>query len=217
MHLAGGAARDGTRILSRSAARAMQRREITLPKHAPRGIDGWGLGWSLSSWPGTGRSGRRRERVIGHDGGTIGQYSFLRVQPERKVAVALFTNGGNAMALYEDFFRGTFAPLARVALPAAPQPRSGIAIDAARIAGRYENLTGLVDIREKRGELTCGIEAKGPAGQSVAPAPLRFVDRNTALLDVDDPRFHGAPIVFEGKNPARPEFVGIGLRLYRRR
>ena len=44
----------------------------------------WGLGWMLFDWGG--------RRVIGHDGGTVGQHSSLRILPDEDFAVAVLTN-----------------------------------------------------------------------------------------------------------------------------
>lgn len=48
------------------------------------GLSHWGLGWFLSLGD--------HDDVVGHDGGTIGQLTFLRTVPEQNFAVALFTN-----------------------------------------------------------------------------------------------------------------------------
>ena len=64
------------------------------------GINGWGLGWALQDFGG--------HKVIGHDGGTIGQYSFLRVSPEKRFAVAMLTNGGDAIAVYREIVSELF-------------------------------------------------------------------------------------------------------------
>ena len=50
--------------------------------------DSWGLGWIRYGWDG--------ERLIGHDGNTIGQSAFLSVLPSHGLAVSLLTNGGSA-------------------------------------------------------------------------------------------------------------------------
>jgi CubicO group peptidase (beta-lactamase class C family) len=86
MHMAGGVAADGTRLLSEASVRAMREQQVTLPPIALHGT-GWGLGWDIFGWPGG--------TVIGHDGGTIGQTAYLRMVPDQDVAIALLTNGGN--------------------------------------------------------------------------------------------------------------------------
>ena len=69
MHLAGGTARDGTRLLTAASARAMMQVQSARPpgSDAPASQ---GLGWLMADWDGV--------RVIGHGGGTIGQLSFLQ-------------------------------------------------------------------------------------------------------------------------------------------
>ena len=71
--------------------------------------DSWGLGWIRFGWDG--------QRLIGHDGNTIGQAAFLRILPEQGLAVTLLTNGGNTRDLYEDLYRELFAELADVEMP----------------------------------------------------------------------------------------------------
>ncbi len=92
MHLDGGTAPDGTRILSAESVAAMQTKHVDLPRLTGMG-DAWGLGWEIidSSAP----------TVLGHDGGTIGQAAFLRIVPEEGLAVAMLTNGGDVFGLFE--------------------------------------------------------------------------------------------------------------------
>ncbi|EEB9150708.1 beta-lactamase family protein, partial [Salmonella enterica subsp. enterica serovar Paratyphi B] len=82
MHIDGGVAADGTRVLSEESVRAMQQPQVVLPDLGLMG-DSWGLGWEIFAWEGG--------PVIGHDGGTIGQTSFLRIVPEAGVAVVILT------------------------------------------------------------------------------------------------------------------------------
>jgi CubicO group peptidase (beta-lactamase class C family) len=129
MHLAGGTAPDGTRLLSADSARAMTAREADLPCPSIMG-DSWGLGWSRDTWDG--------QLVIGHSGVGIGQLAFLRVLPGHGFAVALLTNGGDGPALYHDVFAETFRELAGVTMPAPFLPPAEPApIDVAPYEGRY--------------------------------------------------------------------------------
>ncbi len=73
MHLNGGLAADGTRVLSEESVTAMAEKHADLPDKYILG-DSWGLGWIRFGWDG--------RRLIGHDGNTIGQGAFLRVLPE---------------------------------------------------------------------------------------------------------------------------------------
>ncbi|MFC7533762.1 serine hydrolase domain-containing protein [Actinoplanes sp. GCM10030250] len=130
MHLDGGLAPDGTRVLPAGAVAAMKHREADVPDKWTVSADGWGLGWTLYDWNGI--SG------YGHDGAAIGQYAYLRVVPDANVAVALLTNGGAARLLYADLFRDLLAELAGVTMPApfAPAPVPP-AIDLEPLLGTY--------------------------------------------------------------------------------
>ncbi len=108
LHLAGGLAADGTRILSEDGAAAMASRQADLPDPYILG-DSWGLGWIRFGWDG--------HRLLGHDGNTIGQAAFLRLLPEQGLAVTLLTNGGQTRDLYEDLLREVFEEVAGVRMP----------------------------------------------------------------------------------------------------
>jgi len=129
MHLDGGKAADGTRVLSGESVAAMQQRQVELPYLGLMG-DAWGLGWEQFDWSGG--------PVIGHDGSTIGQNAFLRIVPGRNVAVALLTNGGNPFPLYTEIFGRILRELADVEMPALPTPPAEPGdFDAERYLGTY--------------------------------------------------------------------------------
>ncbi|GLY90331.1 serine hydrolase [Actinoallomurus iriomotensis] len=130
MHLTGGRAPDGTRVLSEASAAAMTENQIELPDRRTSG-DSWGLGWVRLGWDG--------RRLVGHDGSTIGQSAFLRLLPEPGLAVVLLTNRDDADGLYDALFREIFADLAGIAVPEpfAP-PAEPASADVDRHAGTYE-------------------------------------------------------------------------------
>lgn len=129
MHMSGGVSPDGTAVLSPATVAAMQERQVKLPELAIMGTS-WGLGWEMFDWPGG--------PVIGHDGGTIGQSAFLRMVPELDVAIALLTNGGDAIALYLAVYGHLLRELAGVEVPAMPVPPAEPArVDASRYLGTY--------------------------------------------------------------------------------
>ncbi|WP_312675281.1 serine hydrolase domain-containing protein [Microbacterium sp.] len=131
MHLDGGVAADGTRVLSTESVQAMQERQVELPDLGLMG-DAWGLGWELFDWEGG--------PVIGHDGGTIGQNAFLRMVPGAGVAVAVLTNGGHAVDVYHAITSRVLAALAGVRMPALPSlPDSPVEVDLDRILGTYSS------------------------------------------------------------------------------
>ncbi|MDR5698997.1 serine hydrolase domain-containing protein [Agromyces aerolatus] len=136
LHLNGGLADDGTRVLSEASVHAMRQPEVRVPRLSLMG-PAWGLGWSFAT--------DQSPVVIGHDGGTIGQSAFLRVCPELGVAVALLTNGGNAVGLFEDVVGSVFAELTGVDLPRLPSPHANPPeVDLAPLVGSYAD--ALVDL-----------------------------------------------------------------------
>ncbi|HXW43521.1 MAG TPA: serine hydrolase [Streptosporangiaceae bacterium] len=138
LHLTGGLAPDGTRLLSEASAKAMTELQAELPDKYALG-DSWGIGWIRFGWAG--------RQLIGHDGNTVGQSAFLRLLPDEGLAVTLLTNGGSAGDLYEDLYREIFAELADVAMPRplAP-PAEPVQADIQPYAGTYERAGMRIDV-----------------------------------------------------------------------
>lgn len=143
MHMDGGVAADGTRVLEAATVAAMQEPQVKLPDLGLMGTH-WGLGWELFETPaGSGSF------IIGHDGGTIGQSAFLRVLPEKGVAIVLLTNGGDVISIYREFFSHVLEALAGVGLPALPTPPADPQpFDATRFVGRYSAEVFDIDISQ---------------------------------------------------------------------
>lgn len=207
MHLDRGITKTGSRILSRQSVRQMQQPQIRLPRHFARGIDAWGLGWMLMRC-----SGRR---VIGHDGGTVGQYAFLRLVPEADLGIALLTNGGDAGALYDAVFSTLLDGLAKIELPDLPQVDDAVRIDPPRYVGRYANIAGVTEISERRSKLYLAVEPTGLAGAPIGRTELAFVDRNTARLVSDDPLLSRSVFLFQDPADDPVRYV-LTTRLSRR-
>ena len=125
---------NGASVLSADGVEAMQQIQVQVPDLALMG-DSWGLGWELFHYP--------QATVIGHDGGTIGQNAFLRLVPEHGVAVALLTNGGKTIDLYQAIFRHVLRELTGVELPAMPEPAAEPQpVDGERFTGVYVSAVG---------------------------------------------------------------------------
>ncbi|WP_214417240.1 serine hydrolase domain-containing protein [Sphaerisporangium fuscum] len=144
MHLAGGVAADGTRVLAEETVAQMQRRVVDCPDKWTVSSDGWGLGWTLYDWNGV--------AGYGHDGASIGQYGYLRVVPSAGVAVALLTNGGGAREVYAALYRELLAELAGVTMPEPfTPPASPPVVDWAPLAGTYRREGVVITVTEKDG------------------------------------------------------------------
>lgn len=167
LHLEDGLSRDGTRLLSEEAARAMRQRQVEVPTG---GIDEseahWGLGWSVYTWS--------ERTVVGHDGGTIGQAAFLRVVPDANTAVALLTNGGDPYGLFRDLCGELLAETAGVQLPPPPVPsESPPAFEAASYVGRYDRAGTSIEVMARDGGLVA-IQTVTGLGSEMAPEPVEL-------------------------------------------
>jgi CubicO group peptidase (beta-lactamase class C family) len=139
LHLDGGVALNGTPLLSPELVTAMQQPQRPIPALDGQ-ADEIGLPWRLNRWSG----GRR---IIGHDGGTIGQAAFLRIDPQARVAACLLTNSPEAESLFRRLFGEIFAEYAGVTGPDAPGP-AAVPVDAdlGQHAGRYERTSRRLDV-----------------------------------------------------------------------
>ncbi len=163
MHLDGGVASDGSRVLSAASARSMAEKHADLPDTRTLG-DSWGLGWIRYGWG--------DERLIGHDGNTIGQSAFLSVLPAHGMAVALFTNGGAAKDLYHELWSEIFREAAGVEKPAPLEPPpSPPHFDPARYVGRYERTGVTTEVMERGGGLVLRGTITGPLAE-IVPEPV---------------------------------------------
>jgi dipeptidyl aminopeptidase/acylaminoacyl peptidase/CubicO group peptidase (beta-lactamase class C family) len=168
MHLAGGKAADGTQVLSAGAARAMTEHQADLPDKYVLG-DSWGIGWIRFGWDG--------QRLVGHDGNTIGQAAFLRVLPDPEVAgaglaVTLLTNGGNPRDLYQDLYAEIVAELAGVTMPAPIQPPAPPAqADITPHLGTYERASVRMEVEAGQDGPVLRTTVLGPLAE-LTPDPV---------------------------------------------
>ena len=141
----------------------MTAKEAELPDTRTLG-DSWGLGWIRYGWGG--------ERLIGHDGTTLGQAAFLRVLPSHGLAVSLLTNGGHALDLSRELLREVFDELAGVQMPPPVEPSAELVdVDPAAYVGRYERAGLRTDVLERRGALVLRSTMTGPLA-ALVPEPV---------------------------------------------
>jgi CubicO group peptidase (beta-lactamase class C family) len=207
MHLDGGRNRHGEKVLTAGSVKAMQRRQIRATKYTPHCITGWGLGWMLFEWNG--------HKLYGHDGGTIGQNAFLRILPEKGLAVALLTNGGDTAALFEEVFGPIFKSLGRVTLPDLPEASPDIDVDLSPLAASYQNLNQVLEFTVRGGALTLGIVPNG-ASAADRTMKLAFIDKDTARLATGDKMTDRSIVKFSGYVDGTPRYASLGLRQYKR-
>ena len=210
LHLNRGTTPDGERLSSRSSVREMQRQQHRLTANTRLGVSGWGLGWFLDTWSG--------QKVFGHDGGTVGQYSFLRVLPAKNLALVLLTNGGDAISLYDDLFRSIFASIGKAQMPQLPEPPKRPLKNLERLIGRYENLTGTIEISGDVQNLKAEITPKPGllVGMESTRTPVEALSNSLLRMDSNNPQLARTTLAFEGEIDGVAAFVSMGMRLYRR-
>ncbi len=116
------------------------------------GVESIGLGWRLYDW-----SGRK---LFGHDGMTIAQLAFLRIDPEARLAVCLLTNSVNAPALFEQLVSEVFTDRVGVAAPWPPEPIEGVDGGDDHL-GVYERTSVRLEVERRDGRLLMTSRATG--------------------------------------------------------
>jgi CubicO group peptidase (beta-lactamase class C family) len=206
MHLNGGLAADGTRVLSEDSVTAMADYQTDCPEKLLLG-DSWGLGWFRCDWNG--------HRAIGHDGNTIGQAAFLRLLPEAGLAVSLNTNIGSAIPLFQDLYEEIFAELADVRLPDRFEvPSEPVDIDATPYVGTYARESVTEEVFIEDGKPFMRITVSGPVAEIEGAEP-----ETHELIPVSDALFGMKPDKSEAYYPVRfyslptgEEYLHFGAR-----
>jgi CubicO group peptidase (beta-lactamase class C family) len=209
LHIDGGRAPDGSRVVSEGAVTAMQQAQFALPPE-PNGPSHWGLGWMLFDWD--------RRRVIGHDGGTIGQLSSLRVLPDERFAVAALTNTSPTGGLLTSrAMAWLFQEVGGVVTPSRPKPPDDPPkLDLAPYAGTYEKIGMRMTIQQEDGGLTVKYKGTGPLPEVEQPA-MRLIPVDERLFLQHEPNMNiYQPVVFSEFDGGRPRFVFTSSRISRR-
>jgi CubicO group peptidase (beta-lactamase class C family) len=141
MHLADGVAPGGTRVLSSASARAMREPQTAEPA-AIMAFAAPGLGCFMDP-----------NGIIGADGAGVGQRAYLRMIPQRRLAVAVMTNGGRGEAVGVALLREVIRELAATEWPSPMQRTSPDSVDAERLVGRYESAAGVFTVAVVEGLL----------------------------------------------------------------
>ena len=215
MHLAGGVTPGGIRLVSEDSAALMRSEQVALDPALGGG--GIGASWIRFAWGG--------DTVIGHDGGTVGQYSFLRVHPESRTVLALCTNGPDGGRLYREFAQPLFAGLAGLTPPDPPVPPDDPPrTDLARLAGRYTHYGVDVDVDVAGDEVTMTVAPKANPvmGDPEQPLTRRMVPYRqgrfgVALISAEAERGARVGATFladEGDPEAPPTHLRVGSRIH---
>jgi CubicO group peptidase (beta-lactamase class C family) len=136
-HLRGGVGLTGTRVLGRTSTLAMQEEQAGLGGRSTV-QEGWGVAWSRERWAG--------HRVIGHDGGTIGQRASLRLFPDLGLVLAVLTNGTDGPGLIHDWYDAV-GPQLGVTQPVPRLEPAATTADLEPALGAYESAAERWELR----------------------------------------------------------------------
>jgi CubicO group peptidase (beta-lactamase class C family) len=207
LHLDAGVTHDGAKLVSAESIGAMQQPQVASPDRHTLGSH-WGLGVILFDWDG--------RRVYGHDGGTIGQSSRLRIVPDADLAICLVANGGETQRVYEVLFGELVAELAGLAMPRPLGPPSEPPdLDLERYAGSYRRLSVQYDLVPEDGRLVGTVTLSGPIAE-LTPHPVTKVtftpvDVETFLVH-DEESETPSPAVFYEFRDGIPQYLHSGAR-----
>jgi CubicO group peptidase (beta-lactamase class C family) len=180
LHLDDGITADGKRLLSETAVTAMQSACAAIPEFSAPG-SAIGLGWRLSRW------GNRT--IVGHDGDTIGQSAYLRIDREAGIAACLLTNSAESETLYREVFSEVLGDLTGVTMPPPPRPADGVPgsgsgpeavgqpartpgmADLERYVGHYERMSREFDVAVRDGRLAMELTMTGNLAALVDAEP----------------------------------------------
>lgn len=206
MHLRGGANEDGEQVLSHTSCEAMQTGSVDLPPISVRSnFDSWGLGWACR--------GSGEGRVIGHDGGTVGQYAYLRLMPGRDFALALLTNSPSVTLwnAIESELMPEIAP---------PERGSGVSSfitnDMGSLLGVYENVAGTMTVSESESVLKLHVSSRLPGSEGDLSADMVWVRDGVYELR-GTPGLEGEICFLDSDEEGRAVYLRHGLRMAKRR
>jgi len=198
IHLNGGVALNGTRVLSEASVQAMQEPLVECPDHGL--ASHWGLGWLMHLDHGP--------KVVGHDGNTSGQTAFLRVIPDRKIAVALLTNRDHVNEVLVPLMNRLIDGWAGTVTTGARRPNNGLRLDLEKLTGDYVNIAGRNSIRLVDGELT--LTGSGLTGLKLLPVEdYVFVTNVPGIGDIE-------ALFLAPDERGRPEYFHFGGRISKR-
>ncbi len=207
LHLDGGLAPDGSRLLSQESVDAMLVPHVECPNPWLLGTH-WGLGWILNSWG--------DQPVFGHDGATLGQNAYFRVLPGADLQIGLMHNGGRAAAAFSIALLTEIGEALVGAGPLPyPEPTEGLVLDPARYVGSYAR-EGISYVVEEAGDgLQITVTNAGPlaAGQPPVVASLVAHDERVLLARMPNVELLVPAVFFDH---AGERYLHFGARATRR-
>jgi CubicO group peptidase (beta-lactamase class C family) len=200
-----GTFQNGNRIVSHETLELMRSPIV------PSSLDVWmGLTWFNHEIDGV--------RICHHGGTVIGQVSSFAFAPDRQFALAVLSNG-NKRELLTDVTRWVYKAYLGVEEP-KPEGREPTASEAQALAGRYESLTTVLELKIDDGSLMLHLTPKPEALRLMAdppppPPPMKVgISRPDRIILLDGPIKDAEAEIVQSSDGGK--WLRLGLRLHRR-
>ena len=193
MHLDGGVAADGTVLLSPEAVADMQRPRVRAPGLPERSV---GSSWIIEPWS--------ADTIIGHNGGTLGHYTFFRIHPPSRTVTVLMTNGPGAVQLNRALIEPLLAELTGLDAPEYPEiPSQPPTLDTDAAVGEYRHHGVRARVSKSEAGLTMstvpdggGVLADFMEADTHELVPYRRADGADVYLTADTTEGQHSPVAF---------------------
>ena len=205
-HMANGNYGDKQRLLSAKSARAMRQDKTPVLPFSRGDVNQWGLGWMLGDYP--------KYQMVGHDGVTFGQFTYLRSFPDKKLAFALLTNSPS-MPLFNEL-NGRLMNLLLGVAPAPEPARRKFQLEIKRHVGCYSNIASEQWVEKKGKALSVRLVDK-LWGMPDRVSKLKPYRRDVFEMETSDTLLSDSMLTFVGKDEnGRAQFARMGMRMARR-
>ena len=189
------------RLLSERSLRAMQEPQVAAGSFA----DHYGIGWALRTIAGM--------KVVGHGGSTNGFRAQLTLVPQRRVAVALLTNGSGGAALNRTVEGWALERYAGLRAP-DPLPVPMTPAELARFAGRYQQPLADITVTVAGDGLRIEQVTTNPFNNTrVEVPPMQAVPIGPRRFLITDGEAAGSTIDFIPDDGDMPRFIRLHGRL----
>ncbi len=194
---------EGGDLLSRESVGEMTRAQVPIGGN----LDAVGLAWMLRTVEGV--------KTISHSGGTKGQQTLLVIAPERRFALAVFTNHPYGSVLNDRVLEKAYEAYLGVREPEL----EAVELDPAPYLGRYEARMADIELAETEAGLELRFIPRGgfptpetPAGPAPPPAVVRFASEDE-LFAVDD-LWKGERVRFLRDEHGEIKWLRVGGRVF---
>jgi len=202
-HMQNGIGLNGAKILSNRSSREMRRRHWPSGRKKPNERGSQGLAWNLLDWDG--------DKLFSHSGSTVGQDAILIVSSDKKIAVAILTNGGEVGNFIHELLTGLLKSVARITMPPIPTAVDNVKFRPEELAGVYENIRSKVEVFEKSGKMYAADLSKSDDSSTAKTKkwPMEFESPRIAIA-------MSTLIKFGGPKGKKAEWIRVRTRLLNR-